>query len=48
MPLQVKVMYIIWKGNNASTHYNLTFTVPVNTTFLTIMEMATEKDDRFA
>nr|XP_053648221.1 uncharacterized protein CG3556-like [Cherax quadricarinatus] len=43
----VKLTYIIWKGNNASSNYNLTFTVPVNTTFLTVMKMAAEQDDRF-
>ncbi|KAG7174955.1 Eukaryotic cobalamin-binding domain-containing protein [Homarus americanus] len=43
----IKTTYIIWKGNNASTHYNLTFNVPVNTTFLTIMKMAAEQDERF-
>nr|XP_045589535.1 uncharacterized protein CG3556-like [Procambarus clarkii] len=43
----VKVTYIIWKGNNATINYNLTFTVPVNTTFLTIMKMAAEQDERF-
>ncbi|XP_071538689.1 LOW QUALITY PROTEIN: uncharacterized protein CG3556-like [Panulirus ornatus] len=43
----VKMTYIIWKGNNATSNYNLTFTVPVNTTFLTVMKMAAEQDDRF-
>ncbi|KAK4302691.1 hypothetical protein Pmani_025230 [Petrolisthes manimaculis] len=43
----INVTYTIWKGNNASIHYNLTFTVPVNTTFLVIMKMAAEQDERF-
>ncbi|XP_050697415.1 uncharacterized protein CG3556-like isoform X2 [Eriocheir sinensis] len=44
---QIQVTYIIWKGNNATLNYNLTLTVPVNTTFLEVMKQAAELDHRF-
>ncbi|KAB7502327.1 Uncharacterized protein Anas_06104 [Armadillidium nasatum] len=39
--------YIIWIGNEASLKYNLSFSVPQNTTFLEIMKMAAEQDEHF-
>ncbi|XP_064097746.1 uncharacterized protein CG3556-like [Macrobrachium nipponense] len=43
----INVTYIIWKGNNASIHFNISLTVPENTNFYTVMKFAAEKDERF-
>ncbi|XP_047472912.1 uncharacterized protein CG3556-like [Penaeus chinensis] len=45
--IMANITYIIWKGNNATENFNLTFSVPVNTSFLTVMKMAAEQDERF-
>ncbi|ROT71555.1 hypothetical protein C7M84_010133 [Penaeus vannamei] len=45
--VMANITYIIWKGNNATENFNLTFSVPANTSFLTVMKMAAEQDERF-
>ncbi|KAK7085934.1 hypothetical protein SK128_008852, partial [Halocaridina rubra] len=45
--MMINMTYIIWKGNNATVNFNRTFTVPVNTSFFSIMKMAAEEDDRY-
>ncbi|XP_018011956.1 uncharacterized protein CG3556-like [Hyalella azteca] len=46
-PTMINVTYIIWIGNSAQQSFNLTLSVPVNTSFFSIMKTAAEADPRF-
>ncbi|KAF2349865.1 hypothetical protein FHG87_019379 [Trinorchestia longiramus] len=46
-PEMINVTYIIWIGNEAQQNFNMTLTVPQNTSFFSIMKTAAEEDPRF-